>query len=191
MRKAHLTLLVAAALLSTAAQASVILRAAPSVRLDDLRIISTGGQVALRAGGDVRLGTGLDPNRVPVDQAVGVVMSVGFQASGIISASQFTPPGGALSASSASTGGSVSGTFFGPGGASSGLIDVTLSGSSLSSGPRYAVPFLVSTATVGAVTPVPEPSSSVLMLAGAVGLAGWVSVRARRSAPCSEVAAIA
>lgn len=178
MRKAHLTLLVAAALLSTAAQASVILRAAPSVGLDDLRIISTGGQVALRAGGDVRLGTGLDPNRVQVNQAGGLVMSVRFQASGAISASQLNP-GSALPASSASTGGSISGAFFGPAGASSGVIDVTLSGSSSSGSTRYAKPFLVPSAA-GVVTPVPEPSSWVLMLAGATGLAGFVSVQARR-----------
>lgn len=185
MRKAHLMLLVAAALLSTAAQAqaSVTLRAATNQRLDDLRIASTGpadGQVTLRAGSDVRLGRDLDPNRVQVPQAGDVVVSVRFQASGAISASQFNP-GGALSASSASTGGSISGAFFGPAGASSGVIDVTLSGGSSSGSPRYAKPFLVPT-TAGALTPVPEPSSWVLMLAGATGLAGFVSMRARRRA---------
>lgn len=182
MRKAHLTLLVAAMLLSTAAQAqaSVTLRAATNQSLDDLRIASTGpadGQVTLRAGGDVRLGRDLDPNRVQVPQAGGVVMTANF--SGVVFGSQFNHP---LSTSSASTGGSVSGAFFGHGGASPGLIDVTPSSGSLSSGPRYAVPFLVTTAATGALTPVPEPSGWALMLAGVTGLAGLLRVRARRRA---------
>lgn len=186
MRKAHLTLLVAAMLLSTAAQAkaSVTLRAATNQSLDDLRIASKGpadGQVTLRAGGDVRLGRDLDPNLVQVTQAGGVVVSVGFQASGVISASQFSS-GSNVSASSGSTGGSVSGAFFGHGGTSSSLIDVTLSSGSLSSGPRYAVPFLIATASTGALTPVPEPTGWALMLAGVTGLAGLVRVRACRRA---------
>lgn len=183
MRQTHLTLLAAAMLLSTAAQAqaSVTLRAATNQSLDDLRIASTGpadGQVTLRAGGDVRLGRDLDPNRVQVTQAGDVVVSVGFRASGVVFGSQFSS-GGTLSAS---TGGSVSGAFFGHGGASSGLIDVTLSSGSLSSGPRYAAPFLVTTAATGALTPVPEPSGWVLMLAGVTGLASLVRVRASRRA---------
>lgn len=181
MHKAHLTRLVAAMLLSTAAQAqaSVTLRAATNQSLDDLRIASTGpadGQVTLRAGGDVRLGRDLNPNRVQVTQAGSVVMTANF--SGVVFGSQFSS-GGILSASA---GGSVSGAFFGHGGASPGLIDVTPSNSSLSSGPRYAVPFLVTTAATGALTPVPEPSGWALMLAGVTGLAGLLRVRARRRA---------
>lgn len=179
MRKAHLTLLVAAMLLSTAAQAqaSVTLRAATNQSLIDLRIASEGpadGQVTLRAGGDVRLGRDLDPNRVQVTQAGGVVMTVNF--SGVVFGSQFNHP------LSASSGGSVSGAFFGHGGTSSSLIDVTLSSGSLPSGPRYAVPFLVATASTGALTPVPEPTGWALMLAGVTGLAGLVRVRACRRA---------
>lgn len=175
MRKAPLTLLAAATLLFTGAQAqaSVTLRVASSMDSDDLRIASTVEQITLRSGGDVRLGAGLDPNRVQIAQA-GVVMIVNF--AGISFGSQFNEPG-------STPGGSVSGAFFGPGRAPSGVADVTLSSGSLSSGssPRYAEPFLVSR-TVGALTPVPEPSNWALMLAGATGLAGFVRVRARHRA---------
>lgn len=178
MRTPSLALLVAASLSSTAAMGQVSVSGGGSA----------AGQVTLGAGGNVWLGEGLDPNRIQADQAGNVTLTTNFQASGSISGSQFNPGGAPIT----TPGGSISGAFFGPAGTPSGLVDVTHAiGSPRDASPRYAAPFLVSTATVGAVTPVPEPSSWVLMLAGAVGLAGWVSVRARRSAPCSEVAAMA
>lgn len=173
MRTPSLALLVAASLSSTAAVGQVSVSGGGSA----------AGQVTLGAGGNVWLGDGLDPNRVQRAQAGNVTLTVGFQASGSISGSQFNPGGTPIT----SPGGSISGAFFGPAGTPSGLVDATRT----TGGSRYATPFLVSTATAAPLTPVPEPSSWVLMLAGAVGLAGWVSMRARRSAPCSEVAAMA
>lgn len=168
---------------------AIVLRASASLRLDDLRIISPqitldapqlqvgpgarldasgtgtgrgdqGGQsgpLTLRVGGDVRLGSGLDPNRVTVATTApgGVVMSANF--SGVNFGSSRIPP----------ISGQVSGAFFGPVGTSSGVIDVTRPGLvGTSESPRYATPFLLSKTANGTLSPVPEPSTWALLLAG-------------------------
>lgn len=171
---------------------AIVLRASASLRLDDLRIVSpqitldapqlevspgarldasgqgTGqsGPLTLRVGGDVRLGAGLDPNRVTVATTApgGFVMSANF--SGAIFGSSFNPPIH-LSPRPSFTSGQVSGAFFGPVGTSSGVIDVTSPGLvGTSGGGRYAVPFLLPKSANGTLSPVPEPSTWVLLLAG-------------------------
>lgn len=176
---------------------AIVLRASASLRLDDLRIVAPqitldasqllvgpgarldatghgtgqGGQsgpLTLRVGGDVRLGSGLDPNRVTVATTApgGVVMSVGFQASASISGSRFSA-NASQSAWPSPISGQVSGAFFGPVGTSSGVIDVTRPGLvGTSESPRYAAPFLLSKTANGTLSPVPEPSTWALLLAG-------------------------
>lgn len=137
------------------------------------------GPLTLLVGGDVRLGSGLDPNRVTVATTVpgGVVMSVGFQASASISGSSFGSDT-RLSAWPSPISGQVSGAFFGPVGTSSGVIDVTSPGPVGSSGGgRYTVPFLLSKSVTGTLSPVPEPSTWALLLAG-LGLTAFTRRRA-------------
>lgn len=185
---------------------AIVLRASASLRLDDLRIFAPqitldasqllvgpgarldasgagagqGGQsgpLTLRVGGDVRLGAGLDPNRVTVVTTApgSAVLSANF--SGAIFGSSFNSPIN-LSPRPAYISGQVSGAFFGSAGTSSGVIDVT--GPSLvgaSGGGRYVAPFLLSKPVTGALSPVPEPSTWALLLAG-LGLMAFMRRRA-------------
>lgn len=179
---------------------AIVLRASASLRLEDLRIVAPqitldasqllvgpgarldasgagtgqGGQagqsgpLTLRVGGDVRLGSGLDPNRVTVATTApgGVVMSVNF--SGVNFGSSRIPP----------ISGQVSGAFFGPVGTSSGVIDVTRPGLvGASDADRYVTPFLLAKSVTGTLSPVPEPSTWALLLAG-LGLMAFTRRRA-------------
>lgn len=187
---------------------AIVLRASASLRLDDLRIVAPqitldasqllvgpgarldatghgtgqGGQsgpLTLRVGGDVRLGSGLDPNRVTVATTApgSVVMSVGFQASASISGSRFSS-NASQSAWPSPISGQVSGAFFGPAGAQSGVIDVTSHGLvGASGGGRYVAPFLLPKSANGTLSPVPEPSTWALLLAG-LGLMAFTRRRA-------------
>ncbi len=176
---------------------AIVLRASASLRLDDLRIISPqitldatqlqvgpgasldasghgmgqgaqSGPLTLRVGGDVRLGAGLDPNRVTVvtTSPGGVVMTVGFQASASISGSRFGSDA-RLSEWPSPISGQVSGAFFGTVGTSSGVIDVTSPGLvGAAGGGRYVAPFLLSKPVTGTLSPVPESSTWTLLLGG-------------------------
>lgn len=194
---------------------SLTLRATASLRLDDVRLVSprivldalqvfvssdvrldasgtarpstgtTGGQGVLSAGGDVRLGGGLDPNRLQVlnvgqeGRAGDVSLRVAFQAGGHISGSHFAS-GSLLSASSgqisvghvADITGGVVGAFFGPGRDGGTVLITSPSVSPL----RYAQPFVLSAPRVTSL--VPEPGSWAL--AGCAGLV-LMAVRRRQS----------
>lgn len=163
---------------------SVTLQAASDLRLDDLHIVSprivldaprvslgnqarldashhpTGsdrGSIVLRTGGDLRLGAGLDPNRVNVTVEPGgsVVMAVNF--SGVVFGSMFQP-GGNLSVASGFVGGSVSGVRFNAG--------TNVTGAALSAPSRYIAPFLLAQASTASLSPVPEPTTWALLLGG-------------------------
>lgn len=185
---------------------AIVLRASASLRLEDLRIISpqitldapqlqvsqgvsleasgpSDGQSSakpLRVDGDVRLEAGQDPNRVARTMPTpgGVVMSVNF--SGVIFGSSFNSSIN-LSSGPSSISGQVSGAFFGTAGTSSGVIDLTRPGivAASEAGP-YAAPFLPSKSVAGTLSPVPEPSTSALLLGG-LGLMAFVRRRGARA----------
>lgn len=152
---------------------------AHTIDLTSEQRVVLGNGLVVRSLGDVYVGV---PPRVQIGQGgtrqdavlnpiAGGAMTIDGSRSGnlVLSTAFMVPaygtrqPGGSVVVG----GGSISGAFFGPAGAPSGVIDVTSPGLvGASGGGRYVAPFLLPKSATGTLSPVPEPSTWALLLAG-------------------------